>query len=948
MVQGYERREVTDDPNAGSRALDPQSIPVPGVSRPAASSFDRVGEAERQLSEVLGGVSVGLDKYISKKNKQWEVEGMMKRAEGRTEAEVAKDGNRFTTRGWQAMNGRLATDELHQAQLDFISNEGKQLDSASYQKHLSDSFREADEKVPASDPETKELIRSYALESFPKLVQQQIIANNTYNKEQTIDVKRKDIMSGAAANDIERVRELTDPKNNMGLSQEEHWQVVGSAYQDAIESKNPAAIENIKASIIANGGDPEAIKPKPVETVKDVGGLLNLIGQAESTNNYNAILGGVEPNLTRMTLSQVEDLQKKMVGSGKESGAVGKYQFIRNTLNSIKSDLGLTGNEVFNEELQDKLAVYLLKRDGKIDDFRAGKISIDEFQTNVSKIWAGIPKDKSGKSSYEGVGSNKATVQPGAFAQALVSDGNNSTFYEVLRKSGMRSDDVSKVIKASERYETEKSQQFDANRLLTEKNIEAQAIDLNDKDLIAKIDEAKNQGGYSDAWANGVWNSSLSQRKTDKVERDKVQKVQSLIQQNAVQAGSKEEQEKAIDIVTAAAVKSNPAALDPTAANRSDAQKAAMDQVYKFMHSNQITDARLRAQWEAATIGDIVDANGKVKANALDAYSGYMQAVSSSANPIWAQSLLSEKTKDLFLMADSYRSGDNGADAEQALAAASTFIQQQNEAKGVNNLPWWKDQASDAEITEKIYDTTVPGIMSAFGWSRDQAQMRWDINGSSVEMAAKDPSVISRVKMEASQMWRSYSNWTDQKAAQELVVAKASQKVISGSEYIAGTFVYTGDQPNISTKIGMGGVKNAANMVTSRIMAELGPTIWGDNYNSTDIYTMPQKWYEEAPGIGKAWEATKHYVTSPGEAISGLVDKTQEKLLGVPDFAVMVNKTGNALVLSPYTNYNRTQQGPAFILPVEKMKEAASFLNKGDEAGFKKWAEAQKASLPKY
>lgn len=944
MVQGFERRDVIEDANSKSRALEPASVPLSPVMRPNPSSFSRVGEAERELADILGKADLGLQKYVDKKKDQWMVEGQMARAEGKTEAEIAKTGNRFTRSGWQAMNGKIAGDELFQSEMDNIATTGKTMGSKQYQKYLSEKLKELSSSVPASDGETRMMISSYALDMYPKLVAEQIRQNNEYNKGQTKDNLRKMLVSTAATDGEEAVEELLDP-SMYGLSPEDYSNTVADALQDDYNLKSNK-LERALINQHAKSGTPKSV----VFGESNMSSLLNLIGHAESKNNYNAIYSGEESNLTKMTLDEVLGYQGQMVAQGSPSSAVGKYQFIRGTLDGLKQELGLSGTETFDEQLQDKLAVQLLKRRG-VEKFLSGELTPEEFQFNLSQEWAGIPKDASGASYYEGDGLNRATVEPGMVIAAMAGDQTGTSLYDKLSSLGMRSDDISRVIKSRESYQSEQSAQFSAARLLTERDIEKEAIDLSDEDLIKRIQDAKDAGGYSDAWANSLWSSSQAQRKADLEERKKTDKIKTLISTNSVQTGSKEEQQKAIDLVTQAALDANPEAVDPTSPNNTNARRSAMDQVYKFMYQNQITDDRLKSAWEVATVGDIVDGNGRVKPAAIDAYSSYLQARNSVNDPLFAQSLLSDKTKDLFLMADSYRSTDDGSDAEQALAAASSFIQEQNSKTGTNNLPWWKDWNQSKQVQEKLVDATLPGILKGFGIGRSQAQMRWDINGDSVKKAATSNNVTDRIKQEASKMWMSTKHWDDQNAARELAVAKATQKVMSGSEYVAGSFVYTGDQPSISQRIGMGGIKNAANMVTARIMQELGPTIWKD-YNDTDIYTMSQTWYAEPPGVGKfasgVWKGVKDTVGSPMETLGKVGEKIQEKTLGVPDFSVTLNVSGNALVLSPYTNYDRTAQGAPFILSIEKMREAASFLNKGDEAGFKKWAEQQKAALPKY
>ena len=109
-----------------------------------------------------------------------------------------------------------------------------------------------------------------------------------------------------------------------------------------------------------------------------------------------------------MTIGQIMELQKSM-GKKLGSSATGKYQIMGGTLKDAVKAMGLSLDEVFTPELQDRIAVeFLLKRRG-YDDYRAGKISRTKFLANLADEWASIP-NSSGLSAYHGdkMG-NKAT-----------------------------------------------------------------------------------------------------------------------------------------------------------------------------------------------------------------------------------------------------------------------------------------------------------------------------------------------------------------------------------------------------------------------------------------------------------------------------------------------------------------------------------------------------------
>lgn len=947
MATGFERRDEVQDPLARSRIQGPDSIPLTPVMSPRPSSFSRVGENGRKLAEALGQGADLLNQYKKKKEDEWTLEGKMAYAEGKTEEEIRASGNRYTTEGFMAMKAKVAGDELYANEIEAIKSQNYSADSKSYQEGLSQRFKEMSDRV-GNDPIAREMLAAQAADVFPKLVAEQVRANNEWRKEETMKSTRGVIVSTAMTDGPDAAADMLRNGGTFGLGPKDFETSLAAALSDAYDLGSDA----VEKALIARDTPAGAVAPAPrtVDNPKLVQNLQNLIGAAESKNSYTAVWSGENPKLTSMTVDEVLAYQSERIAAGTHS-ASGKYQIKKSTLEGLKAQMGLTGTEVYDAELQDKMAAALMKGRG-LDDYLAGKIQPQEFMQRLSMEWAGLPKDQSGNSYYHGDGINRATVQPGAVMAALNADVGSIDLYNTLSKSGMSGENMSKILKAREKFQIEQSSKFEASRLLAEKDLVEAAVNLSDEELFKRINDTKKAGNYSDQWGNGVWDAAQTARKKALEENKKVQKVQTAIAMNSVKQLSSDEQQKAIDMVSQTAIKMFPDALDPSSPNQSTAKRQAQDEVFKFMDNNQITDERLKTAWEVATTGDIVDGNGKVKPAALDAYSSYLQAKTSTNNPLFAATLLTDKTSDLFLLADSYRTENDGADAEQALITASAFMQKQEMSKNTMALPWWKDMNLSIGVTHKLQDSTLPGLFNGFfGLSRKQAQMRWSLNEESVQAAAKSSDVTDRIKFEAAKIWNTTKHWQDQDAARELALAKATNKVMTNSEYVAGSFVYTGDQPSIAERIGMGGVKNAANMVTSRIMGELGPQIW-DGYNSTDIYSHSQKWYVSEPGIEKvlsgALDIAGQTIGSPIDTIGNVVEKAQQKVRGVPDFQVTMNPSGNAMVLTPYTNFERTKMGQPFILSVEKMKEAAALLNKGDEAGFKKWAEEQKASLPKY
>lgn len=155
--------------------------------------------------------------------------------------------------------------------------------------------------------------------------------------------------------------------------------------------------------------------------------LFDLIGDKESGGNYNAFYGKAnnqEVDFTKMKVKDVRAWQDRFVRQGSKSSAVGKYQIIRKTMDQLIGDLSLTGDELFDEQLQDKMATKLADKRG-YSKWKSGSMSDEKFANNLAKEWASFPViggSKHGRSYYAGDGLNKALISPDSVLEALKND----------------------------------------------------------------------------------------------------------------------------------------------------------------------------------------------------------------------------------------------------------------------------------------------------------------------------------------------------------------------------------------------------------------------------------------------------------------------------------------------------------------------------------------------
>ena len=156
--------------------------------------------------------------------------------------------------------------------------------------------------------------------------------------------------------------------------------------------------------------------------------LLDFIGRVEvgtpGPGGYEVIFGfnqkRISKPITQMTLAELQNEQQwwsKRFGSS----AAGRYQIMRATLADLRRELGLRDKQIFDHDLQDRLAYHLLLRRGYID-FVTNSISRVEFGKRLAKEWASLPvlEDcqgahrslRRGQSYYTGDPLNRSLVIP--------------------------------------------------------------------------------------------------------------------------------------------------------------------------------------------------------------------------------------------------------------------------------------------------------------------------------------------------------------------------------------------------------------------------------------------------------------------------------------------------------------------------------------------------------
>jgi muramidase (phage lysozyme) len=195
-----------------------------------------------------------------------------------------------------------------------------------------------------------------------------------------------------------------DKKKQRKREADEHYSIEATRgdYPD-MKPKDIVPMSKGKADALENI---EKLRNKPKASPEL---LLKMIGDVESAKGYDFEFGNRPLPLSDMTLHEVLRHQEKRRGEGAKSSAVGRYQFIYETLGDIvrRNPKDFPTDAKFTPELQDKAATLLMERRG-LSKYTSGDMDEKTFAKNLSMEWASLPDPDTGRSYYDGDGTNRA------------------------------------------------------------------------------------------------------------------------------------------------------------------------------------------------------------------------------------------------------------------------------------------------------------------------------------------------------------------------------------------------------------------------------------------------------------------------------------------------------------------------------------------------------------
>jgi muramidase (phage lysozyme) len=116
--------------------------------------------------------------------------------------------------------------------------------------------------------------------------------------------------------------------------------------------------------------------------------------------------------LSQMTVGEVKAYQRQLLNdprNHKNSSAVGRYQIVGKTLRGLQRNMGISDNEIFSPQLQDRLAQEILRENG-LGKYQSGKMSATELQERIARQWASVAHPASGRGT-QGLGTTTEQIQ---------------------------------------------------------------------------------------------------------------------------------------------------------------------------------------------------------------------------------------------------------------------------------------------------------------------------------------------------------------------------------------------------------------------------------------------------------------------------------------------------------------------------------------------------------
>lgn len=923
---GSATREVTNDPLSPKLGIfdAPRQIAGGGAGGVASQDTSHLGDSQRAISKLLGDGSNILDSYLEKKKDQWELDGKMAYAQGKTEDEIRATGNQYSLGGFMSMNVQTSANSFYQDSLDKIDQQDKTIDPSQYRAQLGKAYSDLSSSVSSSnDPFVKQLLANSASETMPKLVEAQTKAHNTWKENETFngytnllysEATKTDPTSPTNGDSLDHLRELLHPEVST-LSPERHRDAVTAALKRSLESGDnrlqqaiagtdlQQANMNASTNGIANAAGIQSKDLPPATQIKAQ--AMNFVSQVEGgfvpdDAGHGPTLYGINSQANPTEYNQIKAAYDAKDIEGAK--AMAKDTYSKKYWDAIGADklpadtaiIAFDGAVNQGPEFMKQALAQAGDDPKKLIDLRRQKyIQIAQDDPTKAKYLSGWMERLNKLDTNTNSATPLATTVQGMTTEA--------SMIKNLTANGYSSAQIETAVSASRAAATKKSTEFDKTRILTEQSIEDTA--KTDGNLPARLDDiarVKQQNNYSDEWAQKMATRAQSAVEANVKERDaKVLRTNAMNSPSLYQALPADQQSKAIEEhrnQTIQTVAANTALTDD---QKNEQIRAAHG---KFLIERNAVDPVWQNQMQSSLSGKIIDDKGQLKPAALNAYKDYVW-LSQNGTPGLANKFVTDpQAQALITRAESYDSG--GMNSEAALMT-SAQIAQRSADSGTPDVPALNPKDLD-DVVNKSVNNMTPEFFSTFG--KSDAQNYSDVPDWQIDSAKSDPMFRAMLKAET---LRVLTMTPDLAKTPAIAVTQAMKNLQPRMEMVQGNILFS---PSGGTSIrqDMGITDTTGNVVGAAMdefMRKQGKNLFGPQFDESQIFGKNDD--GTAKGIGLPF----NWGTIPLPSVDAISDTIRNQYKGIPPYHAEYDPVTKSVKIDLYQDYTKKLMvnNPKFI-----------------------------------
>ncbi len=905
--QGLESRGGVQDPNQNisNSGIQPSSIPNERITRPSAPDFSGVGSGLRDLSSLLSTGSGLMDQYLNQQKDKWRVQGQLMYAQGKTQNDLATQGNQYTTQGYQALQ---MTDTLQQwktSQLLTMDQGNQKLEPDQYRQNLQEGFNKLTDNI--TDPYIKAHVAAIAGRDLPEMLSHQMTLHSKYNEDQTVQSNTSLLTSAADAVNSAPTDELKATAQNQLSAYVAHAKATLSDdnYQKAITTATELGLQTQNNSLLKTMQGTHNIQSPTVTPNQIIDYTIDKIeGSSSVAHKENGawVKFGIDqsknpgvdvPNLTR---AQAIDIYKSKYWD--KAGISNLDPKMQMPAFAAVINSGTTGG------------TNMIAASGG-DPAKLRKLQMQHFENLHASDPVKYPSldgwvNRLDKVDNFQLSSLKNTASPNDLASSLLAQGFSGT-------------NTQRLLTASLKYNSDSVDSFDKQKILDEDSIRAIAKQKgNESDAIDAVTNLKMARGYDDRWEGQMMNHVRQGVADHDTEQDHANTLQSAISNNDMASLSKSDLQEALPLARAmdqAQVKQaySSGAFNAEAKQRNISPEQISAERLQGMYlqrlvNNKVVDPVIAEQMQSdvmqlrqAKTSDLQDPQsgnltpqGQRLTNTVGQYFALQNMPGS--NTEFAKKFLSSDNKTDVFMNEVLANESTGTNLIPSVMLANSYL---NQPEGMqrHNLPEEAIQKGVSDYTDR---NLKPGIMNmVFGGEAHAGP--GSVTDKEVQAWKNDPRFNAIVNTVANQYYKNYPESSPGGA-----IAEAMSQVRSQGEFVGGSFLFTGKgQPTVKNMMGLDNYSDPfmSHQAVMEAMKQYGstPAMWGDKYNSFQLVGRPDS---------DSFNDDKNFLQSlgniPSLSPSAIGQSIADVTRGTPQATYRVDPETKSLIITPFRNKEGT------------------------------------------